>query len=186
VKRVSEKINVEFSSAYRLLHPMHTVLVSCVGKTGKPNVLPLAWAMPTSHDPPLVAISMGLNRYSHALIEETLEFVINLPTVDIVNETLACGRTSGKTSDKFSETGLTPLPAKKVKAPIIKECVAHLECKLHSQLKTGDHTVFVGEIIEAYADEGVFTDKYNIEKARMLYHLGGNVFATLDLKVYTP
>ena len=185
-KFVSEKINVEFSSAYRLLHPMHTVLVSCVGKTGKPNVLPLAWAMPTSHDPPLVAISMGLNRYSHALIEETKEFVINLPTGDIVNETLACGRISGKTIDKFSETGLTPLPAKKVKAPIIKECVAHLECKLHSQFKTGDHTVFVGEIIEAYADKGVFTDKYDIEKARMLYHLGGNVFATLDSKVYTP
>ena len=157
-----EKVDVEFSSAYRLLHPMHTVLVSCVSNTGKPNVLPLAWAMPTSHDPPLVAISMGLNRYSHALIEETLEFVINLPTVDIVNETLACGRTSGKNTDKFAETRLTPSPAKKVKAPIVKECVAHLECKLHSQFKTGDHTVFVGEIIEAYADEGVFTDKYDI------------------------
>jgi flavin reductase (DIM6/NTAB) family NADH-FMN oxidoreductase RutF len=183
---MSEKNNVEFSSAYRLLHPMHTVLVSCADKAGKPNVLPLAWAMPTSRDPPLVAISVGLSRYSHGLIEETREFVINLPTVDIIKETLACGRTSGETSDKFAETGLTPLPAKKMKAPIIKECLAHLECKLHSQFKTGDHTVFVGEIIEAYADKGVFTDKYDIEKARMLYHLGGNVFATLDSKVYTP
>jgi flavin reductase (DIM6/NTAB) family NADH-FMN oxidoreductase RutF len=183
---MSEKIKVEFSSAYRLLHPMHTVLVSCVDKTGNPNVLPLAWAMPTSHDPPLVAISIGLNRYSHSLIEETREFVINLPTVDIVKETLTCGRTSGKNHDKFSETGLTPLPARKVKAPIIKECIAHLECKLHSQFKTGDHTVFVGEIIEAYANKGVFTDKYDINKARMLYHLGGNVFATLDPKLYIP
>jgi flavin reductase (DIM6/NTAB) family NADH-FMN oxidoreductase RutF len=181
-----EKIDVELSSAYRLLHPMHTVLVSCVGKTGKPNVLPLAWVMPTSHDPPLVAISMSVNRYSHALIEETGEFVINLPTVDIVKETLACGRTSGKTSDKFSETGLTPLPAGKVKAPIIKECLSHLECKLHSQFTTGDHTVFVGEILEAYADRDVFTDKYDLDKARMLYHLGGNVFATLAPRLYTP
>jgi flavin reductase (DIM6/NTAB) family NADH-FMN oxidoreductase RutF len=182
---MSEKINVELSSAYRLLHPMHTVLVSCVGKTGKPNVLPLAWAMPTSNNPPLVAVSMGSNRYSHTLIEETREFVINLTTVDIIKETLACGRTSGRTSAKFTETGLTPLPARKVKAPIIKECIAHLECKLHSQFKTGDHTVFVGEIVEAYANEGVFTDKYDIDKARMLYHLGGNVFATLDPRVYT-
>jgi flavin reductase (DIM6/NTAB) family NADH-FMN oxidoreductase RutF len=183
---MSEKINVEFSSAYRLLHPMHTVLVSCVGKTGKPNVLPLAWAMPTSRDPALIAVSVAPSRYSHALIEETGEFVINLPTVDIVKETLACGRTSGKNHDKFSETGLTPLPARKVKAPIVKECLAHLECKLHSQFKTGDHTVFVGEIIEAYANKGVFTDKYDIDKARMLFHLGGNVFATLDPKVYKP
>jgi flavin reductase (DIM6/NTAB) family NADH-FMN oxidoreductase RutF len=145
---MSEKTNVEFSSAYRLLHPMHTVLVSCIGKAGKPNVLPLAWAMPTSHDPPLVAVSIGLSRYSHVLIEETREFVVNLPTVDIVKETLACGRTSGRNHDKFTETGLTPLPARKVKAPIVKECVAHLECKLHSQFKKGDHTLFVGEIIE--------------------------------------
>jgi flavin reductase (DIM6/NTAB) family NADH-FMN oxidoreductase RutF len=183
---MSKKINVKFSSAYKLLHPMHTVLVSCVGKTGKPNVLPLAWAMPTSRNPALVAISMSPNRYSHALIEETREFVVNLPTVDIVKETLACGRISGRNHGKFSETCLTPLPARKVKAPIIKECIAHLECKLLSQFETGDHTVFVGEIIEAYANEGIFTDKYDIDKALMLFHVGGNVFATLDPRLYTP
>jgi flavin reductase (DIM6/NTAB) family NADH-FMN oxidoreductase RutF len=183
---VPEKINVEFSSAYRLLHPMHTVLVSCVGNDGKPNVLPLAWAMPTSRDPALVAISVGLKRFSHGLIEETGEFVINLPTVDIIKETLACGRTSGRTSDKFAEIGLTPLPARKVKAPIVKECIAHLECKVYNHFKTGDHTIFVGAVVEAYADEGVFTDKYNVEKARMLFHLGGNVFATLYPRIYTP
>ena len=186
MKFISEKTNVESSSAYRLIHPMHTVLVSCVGKNGKPNVLPLAWAMPTSHNPPFVAISVALNRYSHGLIKETDEFVINLPTVDIVKETLACGRTSGKNHDKFSETGLTPMPARKVKAPIINECIAHLECKLHSQIKTGDHTIFVGEIVEAYADKGVFTGKYNLDKAHMLFHLGGNVFATLNPRLYKP
>ena len=183
---MSEKINIEFSLAYRLLHPMHTVLVSCVDKTGKPNVLPLAWAMPTSRDPALVAISVAPSRYSHSLIEETNEFVVNLPTMEIIKETLACGRTSGKNHDKFSETGLTPLSARKVKAPIIKECVAHLECKLHSQFKTGDHTIFVGEVIAAYANKGVFTDIYNIDKAQMLYHLGGNIFATLNQKLYKP
>jgi flavin reductase (DIM6/NTAB) family NADH-FMN oxidoreductase RutF len=183
---MSEKINIEFSSAYRLLHPMHTALVSCVDKTGKPNVLPLAWAMPTSRDPALVAISVAPSRYSHSLIEETNEFVVNLPTMEIIKETLACGRISGKNHDKFSETGLTPLPARKVKAPIIKECVAHLECKLHSQFKTGDHTIFVGEVIAAYANKGVFTDIYNIDKVQMLYHLGGSIFATLNQKLYTP
>jgi flavin reductase (DIM6/NTAB) family NADH-FMN oxidoreductase RutF len=183
---MSEKVNVEFSSAYKLLHPMHTVLVSCVGKAGKPNVLPLAWAMPTSLDPALVAVSVAPDRYSHGLIEETGEFVVNLPTVDIIKETMACGRNSGKTSDKFAETGLTPSPARKVKAPIVKECVAHLECKLHSQFKTGDHTIFVGEVVAAYANRGVFTDTYDIDKSRMLYHLGGNVFATLDPRLYKP
>ncbi|TRO45763.1 flavin reductase family protein [Candidatus Bathyarchaeota archaeon] len=183
---MSEKIDVEFSSAYRLLHPMHTVLVSCVGKAGKPNVLPLAWAMPTSRHPALIAVSVAPSRYSHRLIEETKEFVVNLPTVEIVKETLFCGRTSGKKTNKFDETELTPMPAKKVKAPIIEECVAHLECILHNQFKTGDHTIFVGEVVAAYANKGVFIDTYNIDKARMLYHLGGNVFATLDPKLYNP
>jgi flavin reductase (DIM6/NTAB) family NADH-FMN oxidoreductase RutF len=183
---MSEKVNVELSSIYRLLHPMHTVLVSCVKKTGKANVLPLAWAMPTSRSPALIAISVAPSRYSHKLIEETKEFVVNIPTIDLLRETFACGKTSGKNINKFAENGLTPIPAKRVKAPIIKECIAHLECKLYSQFKTGDHTIFVGEVIEAYAKKGVFTDKYDLEKARMLFHLGGNVFATLDPKVYLP
>lgn len=165
---------------------MHTILVSCVGKNRMPNVLPLAWAMPTSHKPTLVAISISPNRYSHGLIEETGEFVINIPTVDIVKETLACGRISGRNHDKFAETGLTPMPATKVKAPIIKECIAHLECKVKSRFETGDHTIFVGEIVEATAKKGVFKDKYNLDKAKMLFHAGGNVFATLDPMVYKP
>jgi len=182
----SEKTEISLSSSYRLFHPMHTVLVSCVGKNGKPNIITLAWAMPTSINPPLVAISIAPKRHSHTLIEETKEFVVNIPTMKILKETLFCGRRSGRNHDKFEETGLTPLPAKKVKPPIIKECVAHLECKLHSQFAAGDHTIFVGEIIEAYANKGAFTDKYDLEQAKMIFHLGGNDFATLEPKVFTP
>jgi flavin reductase (DIM6/NTAB) family NADH-FMN oxidoreductase RutF len=182
-----ETVIVDASSAYRLLHPMHTVLVSCVSKAGKPNIITLAWAMPTSITPPLVAISVAPKRHSHMLIEETKEFVVNIPTMDILKETFYCGRTSGRDHDKFKEASLTPLPAKKVKPPIIKECVAHLECKLHSKFATGDHTIFVGEIVEAYADKQALKGgEYNIEKARMIFHLGGSSFATLEPKVYTP
>jgi len=185
---MSEKTkgDISPSSASRLLHPMHTVLVSCVGKSGKPNIITLAWAMPTSINPPLVAISIAPRRHSHGLIEETKEFVVNIPTIDILKETLFCGRVSGKDHDKFKESGLTPLPAKKVKPPAIKECVAHLECKLHSQFTTGDHTIFVGEIVEAYADTDIFTETYNLKKAKMVFHLGGNEFATLNSKVLMP
>jgi flavin reductase (DIM6/NTAB) family NADH-FMN oxidoreductase RutF len=181
-----EEVNVSVFSAYKLLHPMHTVLVSCVGKTGKPNIITLAWAMPTSINPPLVAISIAPKRHSHTLIEETKEFVVNIPTMKILKETLFCGRRSGRNYDKFKEASLTPLPAKKVKPPIIKECVAHLECKLHSQFEAGDHTIFVGEIVEAYANKETFTNKYDLEKAKMIFHLGGNDFATLEPKVFTP
>lgn len=182
-----ETVNVNVSIAYRLLHPMHTVLVSCVGKAGKPNIITLAWAMPTSISPPLVALSIGPKRHSHKLIEETKEFVVNIPTIDVLKETLFCGRVSGKDRDKFNETGLTPFPARKVKPPAIKECVAHLECKLHVQFTTGDHTVFVGEVVEAYANKYALAgDKYNLERAKMIFYLGGDEFVTLQTKILTP
>ena len=179
---MSEKEIVRKSVAYRLLHPMHTVIVSCGDKQGKPNLTTMAWAMPASFSPPLVAISLSPKRYSHSLIQETKEFVINIPSTELIQQTLKCGTTSGKNLDKFAETNLTQMASKKVKPPAIKECIAHLECKLHSHFIVGDHTIFVGEIIEAYTDKGIFEDKYDLEKAPMLYHTGGNTFVTLNPK----
>jgi len=157
-KLPARKLKVNPSSAYRLIHPMHTVLVSCAGKNRKSNIITLAWVMPTSINPPLVAVSIAPRRHSYKLIEETKEFVVNIPTMDILKETLFCGRKSGKILNKFKETGLTASRSRKIRTPIIRECVAHLECKLHSQFKTGDHTIFIGEIVEAYADKEAFTD----------------------------
>jgi flavin reductase (DIM6/NTAB) family NADH-FMN oxidoreductase RutF len=167
-----EKVAINVSSAYRLLHPMHTVLVTCAGKTGKPNIITLAWAMPTSISPPLVAISVSPRRHSHNLLEETKEFVVNIPTMEILDKVVLCGTTSGKNHDKFKETGFSALPGKEVNAPLIKECVGHLECKLHSKCITGDHTIFVGEIVEAHVDKGIFTDSYDLKTAKMIFHLG--------------
>jgi flavin reductase (DIM6/NTAB) family NADH-FMN oxidoreductase RutF len=180
------KAKVAVNSACLLLHPMHTVLVSCVGRKGKPNIITLAWAMPTSISPPLVAVSISPRRHSHALIKETKEFVVNIPTMDILKETMFCGRASGRHHDKFREAGLTRLRGRKVKAPAIKECVAHLECKLHSQIATGDHTIFVGEIIRAYADREAFNEEYDLKKAKMIFHLSRNKFATLAPKIFKP
>ena len=181
-----EKVEVPLSSAYRLLHPRLVVLVSCVDEAGKTNVITLAWSMPVSINPPIVAISIAPKRYSHQLIEKTKEFVVNIPTMDIVRETLFCGRRSGKTYDKFKETRLTPSPAKMVQPPIIKECVAHLECKLHQQITVGDHTLFIGRVLTAYADDGVFDNKFDLKKVKPIYHMGGDDFATLVPEIVSP
>ncbi len=181
---VSVKTQVSIASAYRLLHPMHTVLVSCVGKAGKPNITTLAWAMPTSINPPLLAISLAPTRHSHLLIGESGEFIVNIPTLEILQAVYSCGSLTGRSFDKFKKANLTPMPAKKVKAPAIRECIAHLECSVDSKFTTGDHTIYVGKILEAYADMGVFAESYDLKKARMLYHAGGNNFALLDPKLY--
>jgi len=180
------KVRVDLSSTYRLLHPRLVVLVSCVDKTGKANVITLAWSMPVSISPPMVAMSIAPKRYSHQLIEETKEFVVNVPTMDIVRETLFCGRRSGRIYDKFKEARLTPLPAKMVQPPIIKECVAHLECKLHQQITVGDHTLFIGRVLTAYANDGVFDEKFDLKKVKPIYHMGGDDFATLVPEIVTP
>ena len=183
---MSSKPEVNWQYAYRLLHPMHTVLISCVGNSGKPNITTVAWAMPVSGSPPLVAISVSPQRHSFNLIRESGEFIINVPTLEQLQAVYACGSFSGRSFDKFKKAGLTPIPAKKVKAPAIRECVAHIECTVENEVTAGDHTIFVGKIVAAYANIGAFTERYVLESARMLYHVGGNNFAVLDPKIYKP
>jgi flavin reductase (DIM6/NTAB) family NADH-FMN oxidoreductase RutF len=183
-KKTITEVNV--SGAYRLIHPKLAVLLTCADKEGKANIITLAWTMPVSMNPPLIAVSISPRRHSHKMIEETKEFVINVPTMEIVKETLFCGRRSGRNLDKFKETKLTPLPAKTVKAPIIKECVAHLECALYKQVPAGDHTLFIGEIKDAYADENLFSQEYNLRRAKLIFHVGGNRFTTAHAKPIEP
>lgn len=186
MKKKKRTTTVSLQSAYRLLHPKLAVLVTCADKEGKANIITLAWTMPVSIKPPLVAISIAPRRYSHRIIKETKEFIINVPTMKIVKETLFCGRRSRRNTDKFKETKLTSMRAKTVKAPIIKECMAHLECKLRKQTPAGDHTLFIGEVQAAYANEGIFTEEYDLKKAKPVLHVGGNKFTTTSTEVVTP
>jgi flavin reductase (DIM6/NTAB) family NADH-FMN oxidoreductase RutF len=168
------------SSVHRLLYPRNVVLVSCMNQKDKANLITLSWCTPTSFNPPMVAISVGHQRYSHNLIEETKEFVVNIPTMDILKDVLLCGRTTGKTSDKLAKTLLTPFPAKRVKTPIIKECAAHIECKLIQQIETGDHTLFVGEVLTAYSNEGVFDGSFDLREVKPIYQIGESEFTTVS------
>ncbi len=183
----TKKVEVDLSSFHRLLHPKLVVLVTCINPLeGKTNIITLAWTTPISRHPPLLLLGMAPKRYSHELIAGPKEFVVNIPTMDIVKETLFCGRRTGRLHDKFKETGLTPLPAKMIRSPIIKECMAHLECKLYQQISMGDHTLFVGEVLTAYVNEGVFNGNFDLEKVKLIYHVGGDDFATLAPEIVSP
>jgi flavin reductase (DIM6/NTAB) family NADH-FMN oxidoreductase RutF len=182
---MSVKTNVNLNIAHRLVHPMHTVLVSAVGKAGKPNITTVAWAMPTSGNPPLLAISIAPGRHTHTLIEESREFTVNIPTLEILKAVYACGSLTGRSFDKFKKANLTSIPGKKIKAPAIQECIAHLECEVDGEFTTGDHTIFIGKILLAYADLGAFTESgYDLKRSHLLYHAGGNNFYVLDPKIY--
>jgi len=169
--------NISLSHAIRLINHGPTVLIT--SKLGdKLNVMTAAWQMPVSFKPLLVATSIGHGRFSHNLILESREFVMNIPHANMTEEVLCCGTHSGRDTDKFKICGLAPLRAQKVNAPIIKECIGHIECRLYSQHEAGDHTIFIGEVEAASAKEGIFDGylRVDLDQARTLHHLGGKVF----------
>ena len=135
------------------------VMATCVDSDGKANIITLGMYMPISSDPPLVCIGVSPRRYSHDLIAEAGEFVVNVPSIDLKEVMHLCGTKSGRDLDKFRETGLTAVPAKKVRPPLIGECFGHLECRVVQSHVCGDHTLFVGEVLEASVEEDVLTDE---------------------------
>ncbi|NIM14548.1 MAG: flavin reductase family protein, partial [Candidatus Aminicenantes bacterium] len=72
--------------------------------------------------------------------------------------------------------GLTPVKAKHVKPPLIKECFAHLECKVVNEIPTGDHTIFVGEVVQATVNKGIFDKSFDTQKIRPVLHNGYDDF----------
>jgi len=145
------------------LFPCPVVLVTCVDSTGKPNIITLAWAGTACSEPPMIGLGIRPTRYSHKLIENSKEFVVNIPTTKILKETDYCGMTSGKDIDKFSTTKLTPEPADKVKPPLIRECPVNIECILKNKLALGVHDLFLGEIVQVHIDQKVLDNKGNID-----------------------
>ena len=165
--------------SYRAIYPRNVVLVTTIDNKGKPNIITLAWTMNVSFKPPIVAISIAnTNRHSYKLLQQVEEYVINVPTREIIKEVLFCGRNSGKNVDKFQATSLTPARANKVQPPIIKECVGFIECKVINKVKAGDHTVFFGRVLDCYIKKDFSIDNkgYDLNKIKLVYHLGGNDF----------
>ena len=160
---------------YAALFPCPVVLVTCVDSAGKPNSITLAWAGTVCSEPPMVGLGIRPSRYSHKLIEESREFVVNIPSAEIVRETDYCGVTSGRDVDKFAETKLTAEQADKVKAPLIRECPVNIECTLRQVIPLSAHDLFIGEIVQVHIDQAVLYKKGNIKirkAAPFTYNLG--------------
>jgi len=154
-------MQVSVTEAWLRKYPEQVAIAVSVDKNGKANMITLGWVMPTSGKPPMVAVSIGHGRYSHELISECGEFVLAFPSAHQKKETLFCGSQSGRHVDKVKESGFEIMPAVKVKPPLLKDCVANFECKVVSKHETGDHTIFVGEIVNAHVEEKLSDRLYN-------------------------
>lgn len=156
-----------------LLHPKMAFFLTSISKEGKPNVMACAWATPVSEEPPIVVVCVSKESYTAGLIKQTREFVINIPTKELLKALWICGKTSGRDADKFKKAGLKCSNAKKVKSPVIDGCIGHIECKLWKTVDAGECYAFFGKILSAYADDGYLKNSLWTEEAEIPLHLGG-------------
>lgn len=142
------------------LFPVPTILVTSRLGDGNPNIITIAWTGIMNSEPPVVYIGVRpVGRHSYRLIRESGEYVINLPSAGQAKVVDYCGTVSGKDVNKFKETGLTPVPASRVQAPLIAECPVNVECKVRQVLPLGTHDVFIADVLAVHFNEEVLNEK---------------------------
>ncbi len=168
-------VEVPLKRATRLLNTGCVVLVTSAHRD-RINVMSLAWQTPLSGRPPLVGISVALSHFTHELIDKSMQFVLNIPAMEMLQQVGTCGKSSGRDGDKFALAGITPVSARKIKAPLIKECLGHIECGVVERTKAGDHSFFIGEVLAAGAEEQYFSDGFWKEDVELIHHLGSRYY----------
>jgi flavin reductase (DIM6/NTAB) family NADH-FMN oxidoreductase RutF len=148
-----------------MIYPLPAVMVSCGSRPEEYNIITVSWTGTICTDPAMCYISVRPGRYSYNIIKKNSEFVINLTTKSLAFATDWCGVKSGRDHNKFSEMGLTPAPASKLKAPLIKESPVNIECIVKEIKELGSHHMFISEVVAVNADE-----KY-IDKSTGLFRL---------------
>ena len=139
---------LKLSRAFTLIEPGPVVLVT-THDGRKSNVMTISWTMVVDFTP-LFAITTGDWNYSFAALRKNRECVIAVPTADLLDEVVGIGTCSGADTDKFARFGLTPVRGRFVKAPLIRECLANIECRVVDIV--GRHNIVVLEGVAAYMD----------------------------------
>lgn len=137
------------------LIPCMVTLVTCHGTDHKPNVLAISEGGVLNNYPPVIGISISRVNYSNKLVKETLEFVMNVPSEEMLRESDICGHIHGNKKDKFALTGLTLIPSRVVSVPSIKECPINIECKVSQVIDMGAEDLFIGNVVANVVDEEI-------------------------------
>jgi flavin reductase (DIM6/NTAB) family NADH-FMN oxidoreductase RutF len=178
---VAAKVALQPLDAPRLLEPGPLALVTSRLRSAD-NVMTAAWLMPVSLDPPLVAVAVHPGRLTHEYVSKSEYFALNFPTAELLVAVHQCGLLTGRGSDKFLAAGLTPVDALVLDAPLVGECVAHIECGVIGRASFGDHDVFVGQPLAVTALDEAFQGRWLVEvdAGRVLHHLRADYYASLS------
>jgi flavin reductase (DIM6/NTAB) family NADH-FMN oxidoreductase RutF len=172
------KRSLPLSRVYGLLEAGPVVLLTTAAR-GRPNVMPMSWHTMLEFEPPLVGCVVSDMNHSFAALKATRECVINIPAVELAREVVRCGNTSGRTVDKFRAFGLTPVPASRVRPPLVAECWANLECRVVDTRLVPRYGLFVLEVVQAWIDP-------SRKRPRTIHHLGRGRFMVAGSTIRLP
>jgi len=169
---------VPLAKVFQLIEPGPVVLLTTASK-GRANVMTMSWHMMMEFLPPLIACVVSPADYSYKALRSTRECVIAIPGVDLAGKVVDIGNCSGADVDKFKAFGLTAMPAKKVAAPLIGQCLANVECKVVDTRMVHQYALFILQAVKAWNDPK--------RKERRTFHANGDgTFVvdgrTIDLK----
>ncbi len=166
-----------------MLYPLPAVLVSCGDGEGVQNLLTVAWAGTVCSDPPMLSVSIRKDRFSHHLIEESGEFVVNLVSEKIAKAADWCGVRSGRDGNKWKGAGLTPVKTPNLeKAPAVAESPVWIECRVKKVLELGSHDMFLADVVGVHADDALFEEngRLDLAKAGLITYSHGEYFLLGD------
>lgn len=166
------------SRVYQLLEPGPVVLITSF-QEGKANIMTLSWQTMLDFEPPIVACVISNRNYTFNIVKATKECVINIPTVELAKQVVGCGNTTGRKIDKFKKFSLTPIQASRVKAPLIAECFANLECKLIDTKMINKYNLFILEVMKAWT-------KPTKTPIKTLHHQGNGIFMISGKTIKLP
>ena len=169
---------------HRLLYPLRTYLLVS-GRLGEEvNVMAVDWVTIVSIKPFIITTAIAPTRYTYGLIKKYGEFVIAVPSLDLIRDVWIVGSEHGP--GKLKKTRLKLKPANKVKTPIIENALANLECKVIGEHPYGDHSLFVSEVVAYHYREEAFKENEPVLTAGFLAHVAWNKFTTFRSEIYTP
>lgn len=162
------QVPAEYETAIERKYPEGVAIAIVRDEQGKHNPITLCWVMRTSHEPPMLAISIGLQRHSLSAVRHVQEFVVSLLSTRMVEDALFHGTKSGRDMDKLAASGTKTQPATRIDSVLLADAAANFECRLEGELQTGDHVIFAGRVLAAHVNED--------HGVRGLYALGNEQF----------
>jgi flavin reductase (DIM6/NTAB) family NADH-FMN oxidoreductase RutF len=175
------RIAVPLRRAYKLINHGPTTLIT-TAHGDRRNVMTAAWVMAIDYDPAKIVAVIAADTLTRRLVEASGEFVVNVPTVKMIDAVYAAGKASGDDEDKFDLHALATSPASIVAAPLLDDCAGWLECKVIPEPHMQEaYDMFVADVVAAWVDDALFADglwTFPSADDRTLHHLSSGVFLT--------